>query len=80
MLIDRSITQTINLNNNRFNHKHGHVSFCKQLAFGKFFTVIYWLDKDIPVIGIIASYGYIRYSSFIVHLCFMGQRPYYLYK
>ena len=37
--IDRSITQSIILNNNRFNNKHCHVSYCKQLACGEILTV-----------------------------------------
>jgi len=39
--IDRSLTQTLNLNNNKFNHKHCHVFYCKQLACGEMLTVLY---------------------------------------
>ena len=37
---DRSITITINLNNNRFNHKYCHVFHCKQLLCGEILTAI----------------------------------------
>jgi len=37
--IDRSITLTIDLNNNRFNHKHWHVPYYQQQHCGKIRTV-----------------------------------------
>ena len=36
--IDRSINVTINLNNNRCNHKHCHVFYCQQLICGEIST------------------------------------------
>jgi len=50
--IDRSINLAINLNKNRFNHKHCHVFYCLQQPCGEFLTVIYCYDKQIK--GIIA--------------------------
>ena len=32
LLIDRPIILTNNLNNNRFHHKHCHVSYCKRVV------------------------------------------------
>ena len=57
--IDRSITQTINLKNNRFNHKHWHAPYCFQLACGEILTVIDCYDKQI--VGIRARYGSVHW-------------------
>ena len=39
--IDRAITLAINLNNNRFNHKHCPMCYCLQLPCGEILTIIY---------------------------------------
>ena len=55
-LIDLNLS--INLNNNKLNHKHCHVSYCKQLLCGEILTVIYCYNKQI--IGVMASNGSIQ--------------------
>jgi len=52
--IDRSITQAIDLNIFRFNHKHCHMSYFKQLSDGESLTEIccypdYFAAKDIKL-------------------------------
>ena len=39
--INRSITLTMNLTNNRFNHKHCHVSYCQQIPVVKFLLLYF---------------------------------------
>jgi len=58
--IDWSITQHKTLNNNTFNHKHWHLSYCYQQAC-EVLPVIYCYDKQVK--GILDSYGSMRCTN-----------------
>jgi len=50
--LGRSITLTINLNNNRFNYKHGHVSYCKHISWWLTLTVMFCSYKQMLSTGV----------------------------